>query len=202
MKNKTAKLDYQYLAIEQVVKLTQGIPVTRYQNDNGDSYRLLSSKDLDGLTLYGTLDEVKLANVDQRKYGLQLNDIVMSIRNKIGLTSIVTESFTGSIADHSLAVLQCKNPSEILPNYLVGVLSSEWFRHYQLSSITETSTVPSISLSQIRKLKIPVPSMENQSKIADLLFAMDSIRQTSSNAVKIRKQIAEQSLFQLFGENV
>ncbi|WP_055077341.1 restriction endonuclease subunit S [Pseudanabaena sp. 'Roaring Creek'] len=202
MKNTVAKLDCQYSAIEQVVNLTQGIPVRRYQNDNGMSCHLISPKHLDGLTLKGDLDEVKLANVDQGKYGLRLNDIVMIIRYKIGATSLVTSDFVGSIADNNLAVLRCKNSSQILPSYLVAILNSEWFYHNQLSAITGSSTVISISLSQLRKLKIPIPSLENQSKIADLLFAMDSLRQTSLNALKIRQQITEQSLFQLFGENV
>jgi len=202
MKTKIAKLDYHYLEVEQIASLTQGVRLGRYEDNHGMSYRLISPKNIDGLTLQGELDEVKLANVDQGKYCLRLNDIVMTMRSKIGAASLVVEDFAGSIVDHHLAVLRCESPFKVLPKYLVAILNSEWFYHSQLSSITGESTVISISLSQLRKLKIPIPSLENQSKIADLLFAMDSIRQTSLETLKIRQQIAEQSLFQLFGENV
>ena len=85
---------------------------------------------------------------------------------------------------------------------MVAILNSEWFIQHQLSSITGLSTVNSISLFQLRKLKIPVPDQDIQKKIADLFFTLEEIKTSSLKALEIRQKLAESSLFELFGENV
>jgi Type I restriction modification DNA specificity domain len=200
-----AKFMYKFLGLEldSLVGITQGIQVARYQdNNNGMDCRLVSPRHLDGFYLKADLDVVALSNVDIGKYQLHTNNIVMIIRYKIGKASLVTENIEGSIADQNLAILQCKGISKVSPRYLVAILNSEWFLHNQLSSITGASTVISISLSQLRKLKVPVPDQDTQNKIADLFFTLEEIKTSSLKALEIRQKLAESSLFELFGENV
>jgi len=196
-----AKMDLPFLKLDDIVKLAQGIPLSRHKDDFGTFCRLVSPKHLDGMTLENSIDEVKL-NVDVAKHGLVKNDIVVVLRYNIGKAALITENFSGCLADHNLAVLRCKNLSDVLPNYLVSVLNSQWFYHSQLSAITGSSTVISISLTQLRQLKIPVPDYITQSKLADMCFSLDDIRKSSRRALKIRQQITEETLFQLFGENI
>ena len=194
---------HKLLELDRLVSITQGIQVARYQdNNNGADCRLVSPRHLDGFYLKADLDVVALSNVDLRKYQLHTNNIVMIIRYKIGKASLVTENIEGSIADQNLAILQCKGTFKVLPRYLVAILNSEWFLYHQLSSITGASTVISISLSQLRKLKIPVPDQDIQKKIADLFFTLEEIKTSSLKALEIRQKLAESSLFELFGENV
>jgi len=206
MLNKKNKFNHKFLELDQIVRLTQGIQVTRYQAVNGINYRdyrLVTHRHLvDGFHLNGELDEVRLSSVDLSKYQLHTNNIVMIIRSKIGKSSLVTEDIEGSLADQNLAILQCRDTSKILPRYLVAILNSEWFVQHQLSSITGLSTVNSISLFQLRKLKIPVPDQDIQKKIADLFFTLEEIKTSSLKALEIRQKLAESSLFELFGENV
>lgn len=196
-----AKMDLPFLKLDDIVKLAQGIPLSRHKDDFGTFCHLVSPKHLDGMTLENSIDEVKL-NVDVAKHGLVKNDIVVVLRYNIGKAALITENFSGCLADHNLAVLRCKNLSDVLPNYLVSVLNSQWFYHSQLSAITGSSTVISISLTQLRQLKIPVPDYITQSKLADMCFSLDDIRKSSRRALKIRQQITEETLFQLFGENI
>jgi restriction endonuclease S subunit len=160
----------------------------------------VSPKHLDGLTLENSIDEVQLKNVDIEKHGLLQNDVVVVLRYDIGKAALITENFSGCLADNNLAVLRRAKPADVLPKYLVSVLNSQWFYHTQLSAITGSSTVISISLTQLRQLKIPVPDAITQSKLADLYFSLDDIRKSSLSALKIRQQITEETLFQLFGE--
>jgi restriction endonuclease S subunit len=78
-------------------------------------------------------------------------------------------------------------------------LNSEWFKQ-QLASIANLSTVKLISISQLRKLEIPLPSLELQEKMSDLFFELEKLKQLSLNVLQIRQQIVEEKLFQLFGE--
>ena len=187
--------------LNKLVSITQGIQVVRYQG-NDMNYRLVSPRHLDGFYLKADLDAVALSKVDLKKYQLHTNDIVMIIKYKIGKASLVTEDIEGSLADQNLAILQCIDTSKVLPRYLVAILNSEWFFQYQLSPIMGLSTVNSISLSQLRNLKVPVPDQDTQKKIADLFFTLEEIKTSSLKALEIRQQLAESSLFELFGENV
>jgi len=195
------KIDRPFYKLEQLVRLTQGIPVSRHKDEYGKFCRVVSPKHLDGLTLEDSIDEVQLY-VDLAKHELVKNDIVVVLRYNIGKAALITENFSGCLADNNLAVLRCKNSSDVLPEYLVSVLNSQWFYHSQLSAITGSSTVISISLTQLRQLKIPVPDLITQSKLADLFFSLDKLKKSSLSALKIRQEITEESLFQLFGENI
>lgn len=196
------KIDCPFFELDHIVRLTQGIPISRYKDKNGKFSRLVSPKHLDGLTLENSIDEVQLKNVDLEKHGLLKNDIVVVLRYDIGKAALVTENFSGCLADKNLAVLRCKKSSDVFPNYLVSVLNSQWFYHTQLSAITGSSTVISISLTQLRQLKIPVPDLITQSKLADLFFSLDKLKKSSLSALKVRQEITQESLFQLFGENI
>ena len=201
MLNQKIQFDDEPSKLNKLVSITQGIQVVRYQG-NDMNYRLVSPRHLDGFYLKADLDAVSLSKVDLKKYQLHTNDIVMIIKYKIGKASLVTEDIEGSLADQNLAILQCIDTSKVLPRYLVAILNSEWFFQYQLSPIMGLSTVNSISLSQLRNLKVPVPDQDTQKKIADLFFTLEEIKTSSLKALEIRQQLAESSLFELFGENV
>lgn len=196
------KIDCPFLELGDIVTFTQGIPMSRHKTENGTFCRLVSPKHLDGLTLENSIDEVQLKNVDIEKHGLLKNDVVVVLRYDIGKAALITENFSGCLADNNLAVLRRVKSSDILPKYLVSVLNSQWFYHSQLSAIIGSSTVISISLTQLRQLKIPVPNTITQSKLADLYFSLDNIKKSSLSALKIRQQITEETLFQLFGEKL
>jgi restriction endonuclease S subunit len=190
-----------FYKLDQLVRITQGIPVSRHKDEYGKFCRVVSPKYLDGMTLGDSIDEVQL-NVDLAKHELVKNDIVVVLRYNIGKAALITEIFSGCVADNNLAVLRCERSPNVLPEYLVSVLNSQWFYHSQLSAITGSSTVISISLTQLRQLKIPVPDLITQSKLADLFFSLDKLKKYSLSALKIRQEITEESLFQLFGENI
>ncbi|MFZ4556757.1 MAG: restriction endonuclease subunit S [Pseudanabaena sp.] len=201
MLNQKIQFDGEPSKLEKLVSVTQGIQVVRYQG-NDMNYRLVSPRHLDGFYLKADLDAVALSKVNLKKYQLHANDIVMTIKYKIGKASLVTEDIEGSLADQNLAILHCIDTSKVLPRYLVAIINSEWFFQYQLSPIMGLSTVTSISLSQLRNLKVPVPDQHTQKKIADLFFTLEEIKTSSLKALEIRQKLAESSLFELFGENV
>ncbi|MCY7333551.1 MAG: restriction endonuclease subunit S [Pseudanabaena sp. CAN_BIN31] len=196
IKNKSCE-NYEF---SEIADISPGIQVMRYQDSKGIDYQVLSSRHLDGLTLTGEIDYVKLSNADFSKYRIYCNDVVMVMRANTGKAALVTESQDGILADQHLAIIRRKKAPKILPSYLVVLLNSEWFQQ-QIFSITSQSTVRLISISQLSKLEIPVPSIDIQQKIADLFFTLEEIKISSFNALKIRQQIAEASLFKLFGEN-
>lgn len=183
----------------EIVNISQGIQISRYQDPYGDSYPIISPSHVDKFTLNGEAENKTLSNKDIEKYQIYSGDIVVVIRFNIGKAAIVPESFNGSLADQYLSIVRIMKPQDVLPRYLVVLFNSEWFKQ-QLASIANLSTVKLISLSQLRKLRIPLVSIELQHKISDLFFTLEELKQTSLNILQMRQQIAEEKLFQLFGE--
>jgi len=185
----------------EVSDILQGVQISRYQNPSGDCYQIVSPRNVEGLTLNGESYSATLSNTDFNKYQIYNGDILVVIRFNIGKAALVPETFNGNLADQYLSIVRIKSLLDILPRYLVVILNSEWFQR-QLASITSLSTVKLISISQLRKLNIPIPPIELQQKISDLFFTLEELKISSLNALQIRQQIAEDSLFQLLGENV
>jgi len=190
------------MKLRDIANISQGVQISRYQDPYGDSshsYQIVSPSHVDGFTLNGEADSKILSNKDMEKYQIYSGDIVVAIRFNIGKAAIVPASFNGSLADQYLSIVRIMKPCDILPRYLVVLLNSEWFKQ-QLASIANLSTVKLISISQLRKLEIPLPSLELQEKMSDLFFELEKLKQLSLNVLQIRQQIVEEKLFQLFGE--
>ena len=183
----------------EIANISQGVQISRYQDPYGDSYQIISPSHVDKFTLNGEPESKTLSNKDMEKYQIYSGDIVVVIRFNIGKAAIVPASFNGSLADQYLSIVRIMKPQDILPRYLVVLFNSEWFKQ-QLASIANLSTVKLISISQLRKLKIPLLSIELQHKISDLFFTLEELKQSSLNILQMRQQIAEEKLFQLFGE--
>jgi restriction endonuclease S subunit len=186
--------------LREIANISQGVQISRYQDlygDNSHSYQIVSPSNVDKFTLNGEADSKTLSNKDMEKYQIYSGDIVVVIRFNIGKAAIVPESFNGSLADQYLSIVRILKPQDVLPRYLVVLFNSEWFKQ-QLASIANLSTVKLISISQLRKLEIPLPSLELQHKISDLFFTLEEVKQSSLDALQIRQQIAEEKLFQLF----
>jgi restriction endonuclease S subunit len=186
--------------LRDIANISQGVQISRYQDPYGDSshsYQIVSPSHVDKFTLNGEADSKTLSNKDMEKYQIYSGDIVVVIRFNIGKAAIVPASFNGSLADQYLSIVRIMKPLDILPRYLVVLFNSEWFKQ-QLASIANLSTVKLISISQLRKLEIPLPSLELQHKISDLFFTLEEVKQSSLDALQIRQQIAEEKLFQLF----
>ena len=189
--------DTKIVQLGEIANISQGVQISRYQDPYGDSYQIISPSHVDKFTLNGEPESKTLSNKDMEKYQIYSGDIVVVIRFNIGKAAIVSASFNGSLADQYLSIVRIMKPQDILPRYLVVLFNSEWFKQ-QLASIANLSTVKLISISQLRKLEIPLPNLELQHKISDLFFTLEEVKQSSLDALQIRQQIAEEKLFQLF----
>jgi hypothetical protein len=187
--------------LDDLVKISQGITLSRYLHNSGQEYRVLGLRHLDGLYATDDPDLVRLRDID--KYQVQEDDVLLAIRGTPGKATLVTKAVENCLVDQNLAILRCygRKPASVMPAYLAVILRSQWF-HQQLSSVLSQSTVRSISLSQLRKLEIPLPNLELQKQVIDLFVAMEKFRTASLEALEVRQCLAESTLFALFDNNL
>lgn len=93
-------------------------------------------------------------------------DVVISIKGTIGEIAIIPENFSGNLS-RELAKLRF-DTSLIYPEFFVHLYASPVFRRYAASLIVG-STRAELSIDTLRKMQIPLPSLETQKKLLNEL---------------------------------
>jgi type I restriction enzyme S subunit len=133
---------------------TEGVPVLRTQNLNGD-YQ----------DLYFASPELDQA---YRRSRVQGGDILIAIQGaSTGKIGIVPSGFSGNINRHVARVrLRTSTSSE----FFLHLWKSPLFARYATSNAVG-STKPELTIGTLRALRVPCPSVEEQREISDALGA-------------------------------
>lgn len=85
--------------------------------------------------------------------------------------------------------------------YLWHYIKSSVFRN-QINRLITGSAQPNFGPSHLKKLKIPLPPLPIQRKIAEVLDAADRIRQRNKEVLKKYDQLAQSVFLEMFGDPV
>jgi len=103
------------------------------------------------------------------KYKPARGDIIYTRNAKVGVAGMVMANEEFALGQDLVGIRPLK---KVESNYLLYVLNSSIIRRYLLKAQTG-STFKRINLSLIRKLKIPLPPLPEQQKIAKILSTVD-----------------------------
>ena len=99
------------------------------------------------------------------------NDVIMStVRPYLKAFAIVPETYDNQISSTGFAVLTCKQ--NILPIYLLYTLFSDPFVQ-QCNKAMVGGQYPALNSSQVARIMVPIPSLLEQQKIAEILSTVD-----------------------------
>lgn len=101
---------------------------------------------------------------------VQEGDVLVSITADLGLVSIVDKHLPTAYVNQHIALLR-PNSEKIDPYYLAFVLSSEYGQKLLLS-LNDGGAKAGISLKNLKKLKIPLPSLEEQLRLSNILLSL------------------------------
>ncbi len=102
---------------------------------------------------------------------IHYNDVIMStVRPYLKAFAIVPKEYNGQICSTGFAVFSCKK--DILPSYLLYVLFSKSVIN-QCNRMMVGAQYPALNNSQVEKIKIPLPPLPEQQKIAEILSTVD-----------------------------
>jgi type I restriction enzyme S subunit len=169
-----------------------GIPITRIET--------ISNSNLD-------LNKLGYANVFDDSYKdfyLENGDILMSHINSwshLGKNAII-ENIDRKII-HGMNLLLLKGKKELIfPKYCKYYFDSDLFRN-QLNRISNQSVnQSSFSVTKLRELEIPLPPLETQKRIAEILDAADALRRKDQELLKKYDELAQAIFIDMFGDPV
>lgn len=145
------------------------------------NYYLLSAKNVVDGTIKIEESDRKISKEDfdsiYKNYNLKNDDILLTIVGTIGRTAMWNDNIKNVAFQRSVAFLRFEKH---LPEFIYQLFNQEQFQ-LELLKRQVVSAQPGIYLGDLAKIKINIPSIEEQSKIANFLRTIDDkITRTNS----------------------
>ncbi|MEW6418672.1 MAG: restriction endonuclease subunit S [Nitrospirota bacterium] len=160
----------------------KGLPMASVKDLTGfginiDSCRHISEEEFSKLVKQNCKPEV--GDVLIAKDGASALDTVCLIKRPINVVLL-----------SSVAILR-PNPDKVLPSYLHFYLDAEPTRTYMKNAFTTGAAMPRVILKDFKKIKVLLPSIELQNKIASILSAYDDLIENNLKRIKILEEMAQ-----------
>ena len=115
-------------------------------------------------------------------------DILLSKNGTIGLTKLIDWENEFSIFVSLCLIKIHKNNSKVIPEFLIPFFESSVCQR-QFKDSSKQGTVTNLHLVEIRKLLIPLPSIEEQRKIADISVSINNQIEAYEKEKEKQKQL-------------
>lgn len=109
---------------------------------------------------------------DLEKYHVRSGDVLLTRMGTIGDAAVLPESAKDGIMDYHLFRIRI-DPSFCLPEYLGEVLRSSRIVKHQIESFSHGAIMDGLNTGLINELCIPVPPIEEQREVVDVLSIID-----------------------------
>lgn len=131
-----------------------------------------------------------------RRSQIAPGDILLSIAGSIGRTGIVPNDAPELNCNQAVAIL--RTTEKVYQPFLRHWLESAEAQR-QMRGATVTGTIQNLSLSQIGELRIPLPPLPEQRRIAAILDKADALRAKRREALAQLDRLAQSIFVEMFG---
>ena len=118
------------------------------------------------------IDKSDFTRLDRSK--LYIDDILYTYVGTVGQVGLVNENDKYYLAPN-VARIRVMDKKQVLPKFLMFYLQSDIFKDTQLRTLTANSSMKNVTMEKIRKFLIPVPSLEVQEKMVNILDKFDKL---------------------------
>lgn len=119
-----------------------------------------------------------------KNYKISSKDLFISVAGTLGIVGEVPEELDGAnLTENADKLCNIK----IDKKYLLNVLQSEVIQTIILSEMTNNAQ-PKLALTRIKEFLIPIPSIEEQEKIAEILSTWDSSIEKQEQLIQKKKE--------------
>ncbi|MEI2342258.1 restriction endonuclease subunit S [Priestia megaterium] len=131
---------------------------------------------------------------------LEPHDFVISMMGTIGKCAIVPDGIKHGIMDSHL--IRIRLDENVFQNkLLLHVISSDLVQR-QIKRLSVGGIMAGLSSKVIRQIKLPVPSLDEQQKITEILSTVDEQIKNASELVVIAKELKRGLIQQLFKKGI
>lgn len=164
-----------------------GVPVLSAQNVRGGRLDF----ETDRYTSTAEYDDFR------KRLPLAIGDVLLTIVGTIGRAAVVDE-IRPLVFQRSVAVLRPKQQT-LTPRFLYHVSQSRSFQA-QLSRSSNQSSQAGVYLGRLKELRIPLPSLPEQRRIAEILDKADALRAKRRAALAQLDTLIQSIFLDMFGD--
>ena len=183
--------------VGNVTKLA-GFEFTSYVNYS-DQGHIIALRGLNVKNGSLILNDVKyIDNSDFSKLSrskLYKNDLLYTYVGTVGEVAIINDDDRFYLAPN---VARIRFENTVVARYMMYCFESTIFYNNKVRPLIASSSQPALSMGNIRKFKIPLPSLQEQQKIADFLTAVDVLIEVEEKRLETMKTIKKGLLQQMF----
>lgn len=122
-------------------------------------------------------------HIKLKKGHLRANDVLVTNRGEVGKIALIPEKFANSNLNSQIAWLRTDNKI-LLPKYLFFIMNANFIQN---KIIGEGGALKQLTIKNLKLLKIPVPSINKQEEIVNVLDNFDTL--TNNKMVGIPAEI-------------
>ena len=168
------------------LNICDGVHNTVIDDNNGECF-LLSAKNIkNGIISYSSNDRrINKETKDKlsKRTKISKDDVVISTVGTIGELAIVDEKCEEYDFQRSVGIIKC-NPKFVDFRFLFYLLGSYSYNYY-FHVIATGAAQPCIFLSTLNKLKVQIPNLPTQQKIASILSTYDNLIQNYKKQIEV-----------------
>ena len=170
------QVDWKTLGEVATVTKLAGYEFTKYVNYSSTG-EIIALRALNVKKGRLVLDDVKY--IDNSEFSklnrskLKIGDMLFTYVGTVGEVALIDKDDTYYLAPN-VAMVRL-NTNTIIAKYLMYYCQSNGFVYNQIERLMEASSMKNLTMEKIRKFKIPVPSLEIQSRIVQVLDNFDTV---------------------------
>ena len=132
-----------------------------------------------------------------KKGHLKTNDVLISTRGDLGKVALVPKRYNDSNINAQLVLLR-PNPHKIDPLYLLYCFEGDRVKG-QISQLQTGTALKQLPVGNLKRIKIPLPPLEEQRRIAAILDKADGVRRKRKEAIRLTEELLKSTFLEMFG---
>ena len=186
-------MNFRSYEIKDICKIKSGkrLPKGTDFSEKPTKYKYIRARDIkngkiDGSDLGYISEEIhkKIAH-----YIVNTNDIIITIAGTIGEVALVSKKFDGvNLTENAVRLTEFSK--DVCPGFLAYILKSPERKEY-MEQVAGGSAQPKLGIYKIEAIKVDLPDIQIQHKIADILSAYDDLIENNQRQIKLLEEAAQ-----------
>jgi len=154
----------------------------------------------DGQLYIEDIQRVNLTSEELNRYSLEAEDIIINRVNSeeyIGKCYVYSDEFPECVYESNMMKLKI-DTKKALPKYVVYYMTSSWGKRQIRMKIKRSVNQVSINQSDVKSLKIPLPSLSKQEEVIQIIDRQIETNENLQNIIKQLRTTINQKIKELY----
>lgn len=186
-------MNFRSYEIKDICKIKSGkrLPKGTDFSEKPTKHKYIRARDIKN----GKIDGSDLGYISEElykkiaRYIVNTNDIIITIAGTIGEVALVSKKFDGvNLTENAVRLTEFSK--DVCPEFLAYILKSPERKEY-MEQVAGGSAQPKLGIYKIEAIKVDLPDIQIQHKIADILSAYDDLIENNQKQIKLLEEAAQ-----------